>query len=121
MNREIIKKEARARRINRTRAKVVGSAERPRLSVRRSLGHIYAQIIDDNIGKTLASASDADLKEQDVKEKSKTDAAFLVGKTIAERAKAKGVEQVVFDRRDKRYHGRIKAVAEGAREGGLKF
>lgn len=121
MNREIIKKEARVRRISRTRAKVIGSAERPRLSVRRSLAHIYAQIIDDNIGKTLVAASDTDFEKTDLKDKSKTETALLVGKKLAELAKAKGIQKVVFDRRDKKYHGRIKAVAEGAREGGLNF
>ena len=100
------------------RSTIKGTIERPRLSVRRSLAHIYAQVIDDNTGTTIAAASDADV---DAKGKKKTDVAFLVGKTLAERAKAKGVEKVVFDRRDKKYHGRVKAVAEGARKGGLKF
>lgn len=118
MNRQIIKQEGRMRRIARVRAVVKGTTERPRLSVRRSLAHIYAQVIDDASGKTLAAASDADV---DAKGKNKTDVAFLVGKTVAERAKAKGVSTVVFDRRDKKFHGRVKAVAEGAREGGLQF
>lgn len=121
MNRETIKQEARARRINRTRAKVVGSTERPRLAVRRSLAHMYAQVIDDSTGKTIAAATDADLAAKELKGKTKTEIAFLVGKTLAERAKAKGVEKVVFDRRDKKYHGRVKAVADGARDGGLQF
>ncbi|MCI0479470.1 50S ribosomal protein L18 [Candidatus Uhrbacteria bacterium] len=113
--------EVRARRIARTRAKVSGTAERPRLAVRRTLSHIYAQVIDDTVGKTLAAASDADIAKADAKGKTKTEIAFLVGKAVAERAKAKKVERVVFDRRDKRYHGRVKAVADGAREGGLQF
>lgn len=117
----MIKQEARLRRIKRTRAKVVGSPERPRLAVRRSLAHTYAQLIDDQVGKTLAAASDKDIEAKELAGKSKTDIAFLVGKTLAERAKAKGVEKVVFDRRDKKFHGRIKAVADGAREGGLQF
>ena len=118
MNKERLKEVAKARRIRRTRATVKGTTERPRLSVRRSLSHIYAQIIDDTIGKTLVAASDADLKGADDK---KVDVAFQVGKLIADRAKAKGVEKVVFDRRDKKYHGRLKSLADGAREGGLQF
>lgn len=121
MNRQLIKQEARTRRIARVRATLKGTSERPRLSVRRTLTHVYAQIIDDTIGKTLVAASDTDLDKKDLAGKKKTDVAFLVGKTIAERAKAKGVEKVVFDRRDKKYHGRVKAVADGAREGGLQF
>ena len=121
MNRESLKQQARERRIVRTRSKITGTTERPRLAVRRSLAHMYAQVIDDTTGKTLAAASDADLEASVVKGKTKTDVAMMVGKMIAERAKAKGVEKVVFDRRDKKYHGRIKAVADGAREGGLQF
>ena len=121
MNRDIIKQEARARRIRRTRARVIGTSERPRLAVRRSLLHTYAQIIDDGLGKTLAAASDVDIEAAERKDKSKTDVAFLVGKLVAERAKSSGVAQIVFDRRDKKYHGRVKAVAEGARAGGLQF
>ncbi len=109
-----------ARRIARVRAKVRGTALRPRLSVARSLKHITAQVIDDNTRKTLASASDADLGK-DLEKTTKTEKALAVGKLIAERAKAKGVSTVVFDRRDKQFHGRVRAVAEGAREGGLIF
>lgn len=115
------KNDKRLRRIARTRAKITGTAERPRLTVRRSLVHVYAQVIDDVARKTLAAASDADLEPTDVKGKKKTDVSLAVGKLIAERAKAKGVTRVVFDRRDKQYHGRVKAVADGAREGGLEF
>ncbi len=121
MNRELIKQEARERRINRTRAKVIGSTERPRLAVRRSLAHTYAQVIDDQLGTTIATASDVELEDKDLEGKTKTEIALLVGKTVAERAKSKGVTMVVFDRRDKKYHGRVKAVADGAREGGLQF
>lgn len=121
MNRELIKQESRERRINRTRAKVIGTPERPRLSVRRSLVHMYAQLIDDSTGKTLAAASDREFKAAETKGKSKTDIALMVGVSLAERAKAKGVTAVVFDRRDKKYHGRVKAVADGARQGGLQF
>lgn len=113
------KNDARTRRIGRVRAVINGTAERPRLTVRRSLNHIYAQVIDDVAGRTLAAASDKDVKAD--KGAKKTEEALLVGKLLAERAKGKGIERVVFDRRDKRYHGRIKAVADGAREGGLAF
>ncbi len=103
------------RRVLRVRAKISGTAARPRLAVVRSLKHISVQVIDDTSGKTIASASDKDLKG------TKLEKATAVGKLIAERAKAKGVSAVVFDRRDKQYHGRVRAVAEGAREGGLQF
>lgn len=109
---------AKERRIARVRAVVNGTAERPRLAVARSLKHISAQLIDDVNGKTLVAAADRDV---DTKGKKKSEAAMLVGKLIAERAKAKGVTKVVFDRRDKRYHGRVKAVADGARDAGLIF
>ncbi|MCE9585874.1 50S ribosomal protein L18 [Candidatus Uhrbacteria bacterium] len=112
---------ARARRVARVRAKVTGSSERPRLTVARTLAHIYAQVIDDRAGKTLAAASDADVSAADRKGKTKSEISTMVGKLIAERAKAKGISSVVFDRRDKRYHGRVKAVADGAREAGLTF
>jgi large subunit ribosomal protein L18 len=107
-----------ARRVARVRSRVKGAAERPRLAVARTLKHIYAQIIDDASGKTLAAASDRDVKAKDLKP---VEVAMEVGKVLAERASAKKIAQVVFDRRDKRYHGRVKAVAEGARAGGLKF
>lgn len=118
MNRSTRKTILRSRRIARVRAKIKGTTERPRLAVRRSLSHIYAQIIDDTTGRTLAAASDADVKGD---KKNKTDVAAEVGKLLAERAKEKKVTAVIFDRRDKRYHGRVKALAEGAREGGLVF
>jgi len=111
------------RRIHRRiRRKLMGTTERPRLAVFRSLNHMYAQIIDDMQGKTLAAASTL---EKDVLGDSKGSgnltAAKLVGKSIAERAKAKGIASVVFDRGGYIYHGRIKALAEAARESGLKF
>jgi len=114
--------EARLRRHQRVRGSVSGTEERPRLNVFRSLTHIYAQVIDDSSGQTLASAStvDAELKKQ-VAGKKKTEQAKLVGTTLAERAKAKGVKAVVFDRGGYKYHGRVKALADGAREGGLEF
>jgi large subunit ribosomal protein L18 len=113
---------ARIRRHGRVRKQIAGNAQRPRLNVFRSLSEIYVQVIDDQAGNTLVSAStiDHELRAQ-VKGLKKTEAARLVGKTIAERAKNKGVKTVVFDRGGFRYTGRIKAVAEGAREGGLEF
>lgn len=113
---------ARKRRHSRIRQKLSGTAERPRLNVFRSLDHIYAQVIDDVEGKTLASASTLDKSlRSDLEGKNKADQAKLVGETIAERAKDAGIESVVFDRGGFIYHGRIKALAEGAREAGLKF
>ncbi len=109
-----------ARRLARVRAKVSGTAERPRLCVVRSLKHISVQVIDDVAGKTIVAATDANLPESLAKAK-KMEKAQALGKLIAEQAKAKGVTAVVFDRRDKKYHGRVRAVAEGAREGGLSF
>jgi len=113
------KNAARARRIARVRAQVNGTAERPRLSVRRTLKHVYVQLVDDVAGRTLAAASDREVKAE--KDAHKSGVAFLVGKLAAERVVAKGIKRAVFDRRDKRYHGRVKAVAEGARAGGLAF
>ena len=110
------------RRIIRVRKKIRGTQERPRLAVRKSLRHIYAQIIDDVTGKSLVQVSDLspDLREE-VQNKSKTETSEMVGKLIAEKAKEQGIERVVFDRHGNSYHGRVKAVAEGAREGGLKL
>jgi len=101
------------------RKKVKGSAERPRLSVFRSNTTIYAQIIDDIQGTTLVSASTLDLGER--KQSANIEAAQAVGKKIAEKAQAAGIQAVVFDRNGYLYHGKVKALAEGAREGGLKF
>ncbi len=114
--------QARIRRHQRVRKTVSGTAERPRLSVYRSLSEIYAQVIDDQAGRTLVSAStiDRELRDQ-MKDLNKTEQARLVGKAIAERAKAQGITQVVFDRGGFRYMGRVKALADGAREGGLQF
>ena len=113
---------ARMRRHVRVRKNLAGTAERPRLNVFRSLTGIYAQVIDDHAGRTLASAStvEKDLREK-VKGMKKSEQAKLVGKTVAERAKSKGIESVVFDRGGYRYVGRVKALADGAREGGLQF
>jgi large subunit ribosomal protein L18 len=112
----------RERRQRRVRAKVQGTADRPRLNVFRSSRHIFAQIIDDAKGHTLVAAStlDTDVRVK-AKELKKQDEAKAVGKLIAQRAKDKGLKQVVFDRGGFRYHGRVKALADGAREGGLEF
>ena len=119
---KIDKNKERLRRHARVRKKVSGTAETPRLSVYRSLNHIYAQIIDDVKGVTLCSAS---TMEKDVKSKveglNKTDAAKVVGKSVAEKAIALGVKQVVFDRGGYLYTGRVQALADGAREAGLDF
>ena len=104
------------------RRRVRAFTARPRLSVFRSLGHIYAQVIDDEQGRTLAAASTVDKTLRDeVKSLRKTDAAAKVGALVAERAKGAGVTQVAFDRGPYKYHGRVKALADAAREGGLEF
>ena len=110
----------RDRRHRRVRARVIGTPQRPRLNVFRSLNHIYAQVIDDSIGHTLAAAGtlDADLKGQ---VGTKMDDAKAVGRLVAERARAAGVTRVVFDRGGWQYHGRVKALADAAREAGLDF
>jgi large subunit ribosomal protein L18 len=122
MSSEKGREEGRKRRQRRVRAHVSGTANRPRLNVYRSLAHIYAQVIDDVSGATLVSAStvDAALRAQ-MAGKKKAEQAKLVGQAVAERAKAKGINQVTFDRGGYRYHGRVKALADGAREGGLEF
>jgi large subunit ribosomal protein L18 len=113
---------ARKRRHQRVRRKVSGTAERPRLNVFRSLRHIYAQIINDEVGHTLVSASTSeDAVKKQIEGLNKTAQAQVVGKVLAERALAKGVTQVVFDRGGYKYHGRVKALAEGTREGGLEL
>src|SRR5262244_1358867 len=101
---------------------VSGTAERPRLCVYRSLDHIYAQVIDDRIGRTLVSASTADKEtKKNLKGGGNIAAAKVIGKAIADRAKAAGVSKVVFDRGGYKYHGRVKALADAAREAGLQF
>ena len=114
----LTKPEARARRHRRIRGKVSGTAERPRLAVYRTNKGISAQLIDDREGKTLASASWINLKAS---KGNKTDQASEVGKLLAANAKSAGLEKCVFDRGGYLYHGRVKALAEGAREGGLSF
>ena len=109
-------------RHTRLRNKVTGTPERPRLSVFRSLTHIYAQVIDDTTGRTLAAASSVDaIKEAGGPITPKMDASTAVGKLVAARAMAEGITQVVFDRGGCKYHGRVKALAEATREAGLKF
>jgi large subunit ribosomal protein L18 len=111
---------ARLRRQARVRKKVSGTSERPRLVITRSSKHITAQVVDDGVGKTLAYAStmEGDLRSE---KGDKTEKAKLVGGRVAERAKAAGIDGVVFDRAGNKYHGRVAALADGAREGGLKF
>ena len=113
---------ARHRRHRRVRAKVGGTTSRPRLCVFRSLNHIYAQVIDDWRGHTLASASTLDPEiKSEADGRAKTGKSELIGSLIAKRALSEGIKQVVFDRGGYKYHGRVKAVAEAARQGGLKF
>lgn len=116
------KREARLRRHRRVRGRVVGTPERPRLNVFRSLTNIYVQVIDDTVGHTLVAAStlDKDIAAQ-IEGKSKIERAKAVGQLIAQRAKEAGITKVVFDRGGYQYHGRVAALAEGAREGGLEF
>lgn len=122
MNHERAVRKQRKRRTFRVRKSVRGDSQRPRLSVFRSHKHIYAQVVDDSSGRTLVAANtqDKDLAGQ-VRFGGNKDAAKLVGKTIGDRAKAVGIETVTFDRGSFKYHGRVAAVAEGARESGLKF
>ena len=111
---------ARRKRHDRIRLRVEGSESRPRLAVFRSNTHIYAQVIDDGTGKTLAAASTVEKELRGTKQ-TKTDEAKTVGRLVAERAKAAGVGRVVFDRAGFRYHGRIRSLADAAREAGLEF
>jgi len=117
-NLQKIKKYKEIRRKTKTRAKILGTAKRPRLSVFRSLKHIYVQFIDDKNQKTLQATSDFEIKKTKGK---KTDIAFEVGKLAAKKALEAGIKEVVFYRAASKYHGRVKAVADGAREAGLKF
>ena len=116
------KEDIRSRIHGRIRKKITGTPDRPRLAVFRSQSHIYAQLIDDDAGRTVCAASslDTDLRAKS-KRGSNLAAAKAVGQLIASRAKEKGIEAVVFDRGGSQYHGRIKALADSAREGGLKF
>ncbi|MEX0683339.1 MAG: 50S ribosomal protein L18 [Dehalococcoidia bacterium] len=112
---------ARLRRHARVRERISGTPERPRLDVFRSVNHIYAQIIDDSIGHTLVAASDIEKDLSKNGNKKKTEVATVVGEALAKRAKEKGIKAVIFDRGGFRYHGRVKALAEAARKGGLTF
>ena len=113
---------ARRRRHIRVRTRLAGTQARPRLAVFRSLNHIYAQVIDDAAGHTLAAASDAEADVRSARDgKKKLEIATLVGESLARKAKAAGVTDVVFDRGGFKYHGRVKALAEAARKGGLGF
>jgi len=116
------KRQARIKRRRRIRKRVKGTSERPRLCVFRSAKHIYAQIIDDNSGLTLVSASstEAEVRQHDDFE-SKVALATFIGKQVGQRAQEKGIKKIVFDRNGFLYHGRVKAVSEGARESGLEF
>jgi large subunit ribosomal protein L18 len=111
---------ARHKRHERIRLRLRGTSERPRLAVFRSLDHIYAQVIDDTSGRTLAAASTLE-RELRASKQTKTEEAAVVGRLVAERAKTAGVERVVFDRAGFRYHGRVKSLADAAREAGLDF
>lgn len=120
--RRISRDEHRLRIHERVRMKVEGTPERPRLCVYRSLGHIYVQVIDDRSGKTLVSASSLDKEtKKSLKGGGNIASAKVIGKIIAERSKAAGIAKVVFDRGGYKYHGRVKALADAAREAGLQF
>jgi large subunit ribosomal protein L18 len=114
----LTKRQQRLRRRRRVRARIVGSAERPRLSVYRSNRGVFAQLVDDAAGKTLAAVN---WTEPELRKLTASEQAKRAGELIAERAKSAGVESCVFDRGGYKFHGRVKALAEGAREGGLKF
>jgi large subunit ribosomal protein L18 len=116
-NLQQLKRNKRLLRHGRVRSRVTGEESRPRMAVFRSSSHIYVQLINDKSGTTIAQASSRDVKEKSAK----TDLSSAVGKLIASKAKEKGITKVVFDRGGYRYHGRVKALAEGAREGGLEF
>ena len=115
------RREGRITRHRRVRKKVHGTAARPRLAVFRSNKHVVAQVIDDDSGRTLAAASTAESDQRAAGNGSSVDAATRIGRLIAERAKAAGIDTVVFDRGGFKYHGRVAAVADGARSGGLEF
>ena len=117
-----LRTQARLKRKKRIRKKLVGTGNRPRLCVFRSAKHIYAQVIDDSLGQTLVAASSLEKTvRENTESKNKLNAANTVGKIIGQRALEKGVKKIVFDRNGFLYHGRIKAVSDGAREAGLKF
>ncbi len=122
MKPEVNRRKARERRRVHVRKKVFSTPERPRLNVFRSLNHMYAQIIDDTVGHTLVAASTIDTEIRDqMADKEKTEQARIVGREVAKRALEKGIKKVAFDRAGYKYHGRVKALAEAAREAGLDF
>jgi len=114
-----MEKAARERRRKAIRKIIEGTKERPRLNIFRSSKHIYASLVNDDLGETILSVTESDVKAKE--EGTKTDRAFLVGKQIASLALKKGIKEVVFDRAGYLYHGRVQKLADGAREGGLKF
>lgn len=118
MKQKRIKREKRHKRV---RSKVFGTSKRPRLAIYKSIKHIYAQIIDDTTSNTLIAFSDLNLEKKEIKDKKKLEIAKLVGEKIASKALKKGIKKVVFDRGGFKYHGRIKALADAAREKGLIF
>lgn len=122
MNRLLAKRTRQRARKNRVRRKVCGTAERPRLTVYKSLKHVYAQIIDDTTGNTLVSASTVgrDLRDE-LKKTADVDAAKMVGQSIGRKAMSRNIKKVVFDRNGYLYHGKVKALADAAREAGLEF
>ena len=117
-NKQISKQEKAGRRKNRVRAKITGTIRRPRLNIFRSLKHVYVQLIDDEQGKTVVSAKDTELKGAKGK---RSEVAAKVGELIAKKAAEAGIKEIVFDKSSYKFHGRVKAIAEGARKGGLKF
>ena len=119
---KVTQQEARKRRHNRVRRKVTGTSAQPMLCVYRSLRYIYAQVIDDSAGHTLASASSVDPEVRtQINGKTKTESAGIIGDLVAKRALSKGVKKVVFDRGGYKYHGRVKVLADAARKSGLEF
>jgi large subunit ribosomal protein L18 len=118
---KVSKSDIRHKKHERMRNRLSGTAEKPRLCVFRSNNHMYAQIIDDTVGNTLCSASTLDKAAKDLEYTDNTEAAEFVGKAIAERALEKGIKKVVFDRDGFIYHGKVKALADAAREAGLEF
>lgn len=122
MNKNQVKKHRRARIKRRIRSTIKGTAERPRLTVYKSSKHLYAQLVNDRLGNTLVSSSTVSNDiSGDISDKTKTEAAKVVGDDLARKAKEQGINKVVFDRSGYRYHGVLKALADGAREGGLDF
>jgi len=121
INKQKQKRIQKERRHARIRSKVSGTSERPRISIFRSHMHMYAQVIDDSIGKTLVSVTDKGMSSGELVRQKKTERAFVLGKEIARRAKEKGIKSVVFDTGGNTFHGRVKQFADGAREGGLVF